>query len=467
MAFHGVSVRLGDGGTVPISPVGQSVIGLIGTGLTADTVAFPVNTPVRLKGARQARTLGGTLGQAATAIYQQASPSIVVVRVEEGSDENETLGRVIVGAAGLQTAQASLGLQPRLFGAPGWTHQRPSDGLAEITISTAGGGYIDPPEVTIAPPIEGTTATATTTLTAGALTGIMITNPGRGYISAPVVTIGDAPSGGTTATGVAVLGSYRNPVVAALVSYAEKNGGTVVVDAGSTDASYTDVVTYAADWSSRHIYAVTPGVTYFNTTTSTNVSAPASGYVLGAIVGRDLRRGYWHSPSNQQINGITGVGRAIEIVTSNQPSAESNLLNLGQNVAVIGRIPGVGGFSLWGNHTMSSDARFRFLPTGRVFDVVRDSVQTQLLWATDRPFSGNLLRNIEDSVRSFLGTLKALGAVVGFSFEINRELTTSSEIQLGKLYFDFDFQPPPPVQTMTLTGRLNPAYFNNLLGAPQ
>tara|TARA_B100000287_G_scaffold136691_1_gene128638 strand:+ start:2476 stop:6567 length:4092 start_codon:yes stop_codon:yes gene_type:complete len=62
----------------------------------------------------------------------------------------------------------------------------------EVKTLTLGGtltGYTAEPTVTIAPPNEGTTATATLTKSGTTITGYTITNPGSGYESEPTVTI--------------------------------------------------------------------------------------------------------------------------------------------------------------------------------------------------------------------------------------------------------------------------------------
>ena len=66
-----------------------------------------------------------------------------------------------------------------------------SDGaVTAITVSNAGFGYATPPLVKIEAPASGTTATATATINAnGNVSGFTITNGGSGYSSAPSVTI--------------------------------------------------------------------------------------------------------------------------------------------------------------------------------------------------------------------------------------------------------------------------------------
>ncbi len=63
--------------------------------------------------------------------------------------------------------------------------------VTSITVRGGGSGYASAPSVTIAAPANGTTATATATITAGVVTAITVTNGGTGYTVAnpPAVTI--------------------------------------------------------------------------------------------------------------------------------------------------------------------------------------------------------------------------------------------------------------------------------------
>ena len=72
-----------------------------------------------------------------------------------------------------------------------------------LTIAAGGTGYSSPPTLTIAePPDGGVQATATCTVSAGAINSVTITNSGSGYPVAPVVTIsgGGGSNGSITTT---------------------------------------------------------------------------------------------------------------------------------------------------------------------------------------------------------------------------------------------------------------------------
>lgn len=142
--LHGVEIVTIDDGIRPIALAGTSVIGVVGTAPDADAEAFPMNEPVLVLGnRRQAAKLdtvgdgSGTLPDAVGDILQVTGASVVVIRVEEGQDDDATMSNVVGGVDGstgkyqgveaLLAARSTVGVKPRILIAPGWTHQREDD----------------------------------------------------------------------------------------------------------------------------------------------------------------------------------------------------------------------------------------------------------------------------------------------------------------------------------------------------
>jgi phage tail sheath protein FI len=127
---HGVSVTEINQGSRPIRSISTAIIGVVCTAEDADPATFPLDTPVLLTNVISA--LGkagtkGTLNKTLTAIGAQTKPITVVVRVAEGEDDAGTTTNVIgtvtpegkyTGMKALLTAQAKLGVKPRILGAP-------------------------------------------------------------------------------------------------------------------------------------------------------------------------------------------------------------------------------------------------------------------------------------------------------------------------------------------------------------
>lgn len=124
MAYnHGVKINETDSGSVAVSTVSSSIIGIIGTAPDADADTFPLSTPVMVAGSKsKAAKLGttGTLYSALTQIFNQCGAQVVVVRVEAGAGD-AALSNVIAGADVLLDAESATGYAPKLLIAPGFT----------------------------------------------------------------------------------------------------------------------------------------------------------------------------------------------------------------------------------------------------------------------------------------------------------------------------------------------------------
>jgi hypothetical protein len=71
------------------------------------------------------------------------------------------------------------------------------DAVGSITITNGGSGYVSPPTITFSSPGAGTTATGIAVVgTGGTISAIRITNTGSGYSSAPTITIGSPYTSG-------------------------------------------------------------------------------------------------------------------------------------------------------------------------------------------------------------------------------------------------------------------------------
>lgn len=469
--LHGVEVIEIDAGPRPISTVRSSVIGLIGTAPNADASAFPLNTPVLVAGSRREAAkldlLGtgeGTLPSAMDGIFDQAGAVVIVVRVEEGATDAETLANILGGVNAVTGqyegvhafigAKSVVGFQPRILLAPGFTHTRVSGGVTAITMTDQGSGYTVAPTVTLTGG-GGTGATAEAVLGTGANAGkivsIRVLKSGSGYTTAPTVTLtgGD----GTGATATASFGIAGNAVVAELIGVAERLRAVIVADGPNTNDA--DAIAYAGDFGSARVYLVDPKVLKTDDTgaTVTEWSSPA---VAGLIAKIDNERGFWWSPSNQTINGIQGTARPIDF-TLGDPNARANLLNE-MKVATIIREDG---FRLWGNRTLSSDQRFAFLCVRRTADIINDSIMANHRWAVDRGITKQYVEDVVEGVNAYLRHLVTIGAILGGKCWADPDVNTPDQIAQGKVYFDFDFTPVYPAEHIIMRSRIVNDYITS------
>lgn len=132
----GISITRVDNEPRPAVGADMSVIGLVGTAPDADAAAFPLNTPVLIfsDDAAALENLGatGTLAPQLPLINAQlgefqVAARVVIIRVEEGMDDDATMTNLIAGINKLPDAGPVLGVVPRLIGVPGFTYQQEED----------------------------------------------------------------------------------------------------------------------------------------------------------------------------------------------------------------------------------------------------------------------------------------------------------------------------------------------------
>lgn len=151
---HGVRVVEINDGTRVISTVSTAIVGMVCTAEDADPKLFPLDTPVLITDVLAASGKAGkkgTLAASLRAIAEQAKPVTVVVRVATGKDAAETTSNIIGGAnaegrytgmKALLSAQAELGVKPRILGVPGLDNQEVATALAGICQQLRAFGYI-------------------------------------------------------------------------------------------------------------------------------------------------------------------------------------------------------------------------------------------------------------------------------------------------------------------------------------
>ena len=135
----------------------------------------------------------------------------------------------------------------------------PGDYVNKVTLTSGGMGYISAPTVVFdSPPGNGVTATATATISLGAVTGITITNPGSGYTSTPNITfeggIGDFGSAVATATASREGGTGYTSSESISLSFDSSDYRTVIVERDAT-AENVNIRAYI----DRTLFSVTSG----------------------------------------------------------------------------------------------------------------------------------------------------------------------------------------------------------------
>ena len=233
--------------------------------------------------------------------------------------------------------------------------------------------------------------------------------------------------------------SATQAVATAMDAVAGKLRAVAIIDGpGTTDEAAT---TYAKLFGSKRLFLVDPGVQMWDTVTSATIDAPASAWAAGLFAYTDTEYGFWSSPSNKEFVGITGTTRSIEYLDGDE-TCRANLLN-NANIATIIRDDG---FRLWGNRTLSSDAKWSFVTRVRTMDMVMDAILYGHKWAVDRGITSTYIRDVTEGLQAFMRDLKNQGAIINFEVYADPVLNTASQLEQGKVYWNIRFTDVPPAE---------------------
>lgn len=208
--------------------------------------------------------------------------------------------------------------------------------------------------------------------------------------------------------------------------------------------------------SDQRVFYCYPGVKVYDAATDSTKVDAFSSRLAGVIARTDSTRGYWHSPSNKQILGVTGIETPLTAAV-NDTACEVNQLNAAGVVTIF---TGYGaGVRVWGNRSSafpsSSDIR-TFMAVRRTVDVVDESIELAALEFLDGPITQVLIDAILASVNEFLRTLVTRGALApGSRVEYFPEDNPPSEIAAGHVTFTKTFCPPPPLERLTYKSMLD------------
>ncbi|MCG7868186.1 MAG: phage tail sheath subtilisin-like domain-containing protein [Candidatus Thiodiazotropha taylori] len=247
-------------------------------------------------------------------------------------------------------------------------------------------------------------------------------------------------------------------VVTEMLAIADRLRAVIIADGpNATDA---DAIAYREGFGSARVYVVDPQVKVWDTVADAEVSQVASARVAGVIARTDSERGFWWSPSNQEIYGIVGTHRPIDF-SLGDVNARANHLNENEVATIIHK----DGYRLWGNRTCSSDPKWAFLSVRRTADMINESLQVAHMWAVDRNITKTYLEDVVEGVNAYMNHLKAQGAIINGKAWADPELNTPDQIAQGIVYIDFDFTPPYPAEHIVFRSQLTNDYLVEVLPA--
>lgn len=250
--------------------------------------------------------------------------------------------------------------------------------------------------------------------------------------------------------------SQTPAVIADMVAIATKLRAVIIADGPNT--TDTAALAHRETLGSDRIYLVDPWVKVWDTTANAEVIRPASARVAGVIAKSDAERGFWWSPSNRLIDGITGTARAVDFALGDA-NARANLLNEKEVATIIMR----DGYRLWGNRTCSADPKWAFLKRRRIADMVNESIMQAHFWAVDRNVTRQYLEEVVEGVNAYGRQLISVGALVGFKCWADPDLNTPESLEGGQVWINYDWVETPTAEHITFRSMINNGYLSEVL----
>ena len=250
--------------------------------------------------------------------------------------------------------------------------------------------------------------------------------------------------------------SAQQAVATKLDSIAGKLRAMAYIDGPDSNDDAAQV--YAGNFGSKRLFLIDPGVRYWDTAANAERIAPASAYAAGLTAASDKQYGYWASPSNKEIKGILGTTRPIDYEYGDE-TCRANLLNNNKITTIIRE----GGFLLWGNRTLSSDPKWKYITRVRTTDMVMDAILAGHQWAVDRSINKGYLRDVEEGLQAFMSGERRKGAIINFEAYIDKEMTTATELENGKAYWRIRFSDSPPAENPTFLVEVTNEYLAEIL----
>ena len=233
--------------------------------------------------------------------------------------------------------------------------------------------------------------------------------------------------------------SSAQAVATEMDGIAGKLRAVAIIDGPNTDDDAA--VAHALNFGSKRLYMVDPGVRVWEAAAGKDVEAPASAAAAGLFAWTDAEYGFWVSPSNKELVGITGTKRPVEFLDGDA-TCRANLLNQA-NIATIIRD---GGFRLWGNRTLSADPKWAFVTRVRTTDMVMDAILYAHKWAVDRGITKTYVKDVTEGLNAFMRDLRNAGCIINFEVYADPELNSASQLEQGKVYWNIRFTDVPPAE---------------------
>jgi phage tail sheath protein FI len=245
----------------------------------------------------------------------------------------------------------------------------------------------------------------------------------------------------------------RSPIVVELEIITRRLKAIAYIDCD--DTTVTDAVAHKNDFANNNrLIFLYPWVKVLIPETNGQYgNRPMSARFAGMTAWMDNEHGFWNSPSNYPILGISGLSRSVTFGVGDF-ECEANYL-AANNVSTVVNYEG---YIAWGNRTASG----MFINHRRIADMVNQSIVFHHMQYADRNITPTRIKNILQGVTEYLSRLKQNEAIIGGSAWIDPALNSKDVLSSGELVVDFDFTAPSPLEKLSFRSHLVGDYYEEI-----
>ncbi|MCL1861827.1 MAG: phage tail sheath protein [Proteobacteria bacterium] len=215
-----------------------------------------------------------------------------------------------------------------------------------------------------------------------------------------------------------------------------------------------DAFEYRENFGQRELMLIYGDFKKWDTATNKSDISMAVAHALGLRAKIDEEIGWHKTLSNVAVNGVTGITKDI-YWDLQDPNTGAGLLNAHEVTALIRR----NGYRFWGNRTCSDDPLFAFENYTRTAQVLADTIADAHMWATDKPLTPTLVKDILEGINAKFRELKSSGYIIDANSYYDAEINTNATLKDGKLYIDYDYTPVPPLENLMFRQRITDRYL--------
>jgi phage tail sheath protein FI len=246
-------------------------------------------------------------------------------------------------------------------------------------------------------------------------------------------------------------------VVTACLTYCEGRGDMMFIGTVPRGYDLEGIKTYASAFTGRKIYGAlyAPWIQITNPLDTTGnvptLMIPPVGHVAGVYARIALARGVWKAPAGDEARVRNALGVEMDLTDADHTDLVKN-----GSVNAIRAIPG-SGIVIDSSRTLSTDTRWLYVGTRRLFNFVKASLREGLRFVAQEPHDAELRQRVRlNVVTPFLLGLWRQGAFgsdpaeMVFTVKCDAENNPPAQVDLGYFNIEVYFYVTKPVETIVV-----------------